>query len=419
VDDDAALAGLFLRGVLQRVIRHGKYAMPDVIFVARWNGQANTQDDVFHGGEWTPHRRIHQYLGNVTRTYGGVSILVDEDYLNVKLTKPTGTAAPARALIEPSGTHEAFYRGTDNGLWHVRQKPGRRNWTSPASLGGSLDSQPSAVLAPNGGRVVFYRGADGLLWQVSSHTGGWSRPRSLPQIGVLGGRPWAVSDASGTIDVFWRNYPRSTLWYAQHTPGLGWSKPHQLASGLDSAPSPVISSPGVVKVFWKGQAGNLWQVTRNQAGQWGRPAGLGMGPLGGWPHATARPAGEVEVFWRHQGGILSAFLPASGHWSGPFSLGGETSQSPPVPVSAGKLVHVLFVGSDGELWQSVRTDTQQWHGPSPLLPGPLTSTPFAGIRPNKTRIDVFWKDASDQLWWARVSSGGHASTPRVVGDNAG
>jgi hypothetical protein len=396
----------------------GTYAMPDIIFVARWNGQANTQDDVFHGGEWNHHMRVHQYSGNVTQTYGGVLVQIDQDWVNVKLATPTGTPAPARALIEANGTHQVFYRGTDNDLWRLQRKPGR-DWTHGTDLGGSLDSQPSVVLAPNGRRVVFYRGADGMLWQASSGTAGWSAPRSLSRFGVLGGRPWAVSDASGAIDVFWRNFPSSTLWYAQRTPGLGWSKPRRLASGLDSAPSPVVSSPGVIQVFWKGQGNDLWQVTRNQAGRWGSSARLGMGPLGGWPHATAQPDGETQVFWRHQGMIMDAFRTASGGWSGPGSLGAETSQSPPVPVSAAGIVHVLFVGSDSQLWQSVRSRAGHWRGPSPLLPGPLTSTPFAGSRPNKGRIDVFWKDASGRLWWTSVSSVGHASSPHVLGDNAG
>lgn len=172
-------------------------------------------------------------------------------------------------------------------------------------------------------------------------------------------------------------------------------------------------------MYWKGQEGDLWQVTRNQSGQWGSAARVVMGPLGGWPHATAQPDGETEVFWRHQGMIMDALLTAGGDWSGPFGLGGETSESPPVPVSASKLVHVLFVGSDSELWQSVRNAAGQWHGPSQLLPGPLTATPFAGIRPNKARIDVFWKDDTGQLWWASVSSKGHPTSPRVLGHNAG
>jgi glycoside hydrolase-like protein len=394
----------------------GTYTMPDVIFIAHWNGQANTQDDVFHHGEWTPRRRVHQYRGNVTRTYGGATILVDEDYLNVHLSTPAGTPVPARAIIKPDGTHEAFYRGTDNGLWTLHMRSGK-DWARAASLGGSLDSQPSTVLGPDGRTAVFYRGADGQLWRVSSGPGGWSTPRALPQAGTLGGRPWAVSDTTGVTYVFWRNFGNSTLRYVQHTPGRGWSSPRQLASGLDSAPAPVISSAGVIQVFWKGQNGDLWQLTRDHNGQWGNPAALGMGPLGGWPHTTAQRDGEAEVFWRHQGVLMGAFLAANGHWSGPSALGDETSASPPAPVSAAGLVHVLFAGSDGQLWQSVRSVAGQWLGPSPLLPGPLVTTPFPGNRPNKARIDVFWEDTGHELWWASVSPAGHASSPRALAGN--
>jgi Domain of unknown function (DUF1906) len=65
-----------------------RYAIPDVIFDALWNGQADTADAVFGPGEWTNHRRIHQYAGNVVATYGGDTIQIDQDFLNVNL--PTG-----------------------------------------------------------------------------------------------------------------------------------------------------------------------------------------------------------------------------------------------------------------------------------------------------------------------------------------
>src|SRR5262249_39317823 len=159
--------------------------------------------------EWTLHLRVHQYRGNVTRAFGGATIRVDEDYLNVRLSTPAGTFAPARAIIDPNGTHEAFYRGTDNALWSLHRRPGK-DWIRATSLAGSLDSQPSAVLGLGGRATVFFLGTDGLLWRVSAGPGGWSKPRSLPQASALGGRPWAVSDANGVIDVFWRRFGDST-----------------------------------------------------------------------------------------------------------------------------------------------------------------------------------------------------------------
>ena len=63
----------------------GKYTIPDVIFDALWNGKANTSDSVMKASEWSDHRRVHQFSGNDSQTYGGHSINIDRDYLNVKL----------------------------------------------------------------------------------------------------------------------------------------------------------------------------------------------------------------------------------------------------------------------------------------------------------------------------------------------
>jgi hypothetical protein len=234
-------------------------------------------------------------------------------------------------------------------------------------------------------------------------------------MGVLGARPWAVSEPGGVIDVFWRDFPGSSLWYASDTPGHGWTGPAQLARGLSSAPSPVVSSSGVARVFWKGAGVGLWEATRDGPGGWGSPTLVGMGPLGGWPHAIAQPGGEIGVFWRHGAVLMGASLAADGHWSGPYSLGRETSESAPVPVSAAGTVHVLFVGGDDGLWQSVRTLAGQWLQPSKLLPpGPLAFHPFAGVGPGQAGVDVFWPGPG-QLWWSEVSPSGQASAPRNLG----
>ena len=71
---------------LSRQYGRGVYAMPDVIYDALWNGQANTVDPVFRPGQWAFRHRLHQYAGNVTQTYGGVTISIDQDFMNVWLT---------------------------------------------------------------------------------------------------------------------------------------------------------------------------------------------------------------------------------------------------------------------------------------------------------------------------------------------
>jgi hypothetical protein len=58
------------------------YVLPDDIWIANWNGQQSTVDAVVPAGAWTPHRRIHQYRGGHNETYGGVTINIDNNYLD-------------------------------------------------------------------------------------------------------------------------------------------------------------------------------------------------------------------------------------------------------------------------------------------------------------------------------------------------
>lgn len=89
--------------------RGGRYAMPDVIYDALWNGKANTRDRVFGPGEWGHRHRVHQYSGNITQTFGGAAINIDQDYVNVRLRK---TPPPASATVAyPAGAAATMYRG--------------------------------------------------------------------------------------------------------------------------------------------------------------------------------------------------------------------------------------------------------------------------------------------------------------------
>jgi len=58
------------------------YELPDAIWIANWNGQQNTSDPVVPANAWTAHQRIHQYRGGHNETYGGVTINIDNNYLD-------------------------------------------------------------------------------------------------------------------------------------------------------------------------------------------------------------------------------------------------------------------------------------------------------------------------------------------------
>jgi hypothetical protein len=58
------------------------YELPDAIWTANWNGQQNTDDPVIPDNVWTPHQRIHQYRGGHNESYGGVTINIDNNYVD-------------------------------------------------------------------------------------------------------------------------------------------------------------------------------------------------------------------------------------------------------------------------------------------------------------------------------------------------
>jgi len=74
----------------------GKMAEPDVIDVANANGLQNDDPGADPANHWTGHR-VHQFVADTTQTYGGVSIQIDEDYLNLAAAcKPTGSGGIVR-----------------------------------------------------------------------------------------------------------------------------------------------------------------------------------------------------------------------------------------------------------------------------------------------------------------------------------
>jgi hypothetical protein len=58
------------------------YVLPDYLWFANWNGSKTTTDAVIPAGAWTPHKRIHQYQGGHDERYGGVTINIDNNYVD-------------------------------------------------------------------------------------------------------------------------------------------------------------------------------------------------------------------------------------------------------------------------------------------------------------------------------------------------
>ncbi len=66
-----------------RVNRPGRFHLPDQIWIARWDGVANTSTSYLRSDGWQPHARVKQYQGGHDEKWGGVTINIDRNYLDV------------------------------------------------------------------------------------------------------------------------------------------------------------------------------------------------------------------------------------------------------------------------------------------------------------------------------------------------
>ena len=67
-------------------------ALPDVVWIANWNGVESVFGDPYVSDTlWPTHQRIHQYRGGHRETWGGVTINIDSSYVDAAVV---GNAAP-------------------------------------------------------------------------------------------------------------------------------------------------------------------------------------------------------------------------------------------------------------------------------------------------------------------------------------
>jgi len=73
------------------------YVVADMIWLARWDGKANTSSTQYIPDTgWANHQRVKQYQGGHNEKHGGVTINIDRNYLDVR------TRAVPRHIAEPA-----------------------------------------------------------------------------------------------------------------------------------------------------------------------------------------------------------------------------------------------------------------------------------------------------------------------------
>jgi hypothetical protein len=353
-------------GVTDLVGNFTRYAMPDVIWDALWNGQANTTDSVIPAADWPTGRRAHQFSGGANETYGGDTIDVDQDYLNVSLTPPPPVNPGQPALAASSGTIADYViRGRNLYTYYQTSPGGAVAGPKKLTTTGNLTGSPVAVQAANG-----------LIWVYAETT-------------------------RGTVDAF-----------RQSAPGAAVGKPANLAVRTEGSPAAIATQRGTIAVYVVGVNGDLYTYYQTSAG--GGFAGpkrlTTTGNLTGSPAVVQVAKGILSVYARTTGGAVKAVWQnsAGGAVTMSANLGGRLISSPAAIVTGNNTIAVYAIGAHGQLYGfQQRKPGARFTGPTRLTTtGGLTGPPVAVPGSNGT-VSVYVRTTSGSVRskWQSVAGG--------------
>ena len=90
-------------GIADLVSRLGSsYPQPDDIWMANWNGRVSASDPYVPASAWADHQRIHQYRGGHDETWGGITINIDNNYVEGATAGEAGSSG-----ADPRGSFDS------------------------------------------------------------------------------------------------------------------------------------------------------------------------------------------------------------------------------------------------------------------------------------------------------------------------
>ncbi len=336
----------------------GSMTEPQVIYYADWDGVATTTSSYMPSAMWTSHQRLHQFQGGHLATYGGVTIDIDNDRLDVNLgaaptPAPPSPANPAAYRISvgmnANGTAEWFARSAGQTLTHSWQQPvGSLTWSAMHQVGrsaGNVTSNPTVAPQADGALTIFARASSGRIvhaWQQAGFPNDWEWGKPLPARGNqarAGTDPASLLLPTGLVGVFETTSGGSVTTTSQLQPNdnAQWATWHNIGGHCASSPVPIVSAGHNVDVFCVTTSGSISIISWNGMswGQWGT---LGKSPahLTGVPALVLNGAGQIELFATTKtGGLDDAWQSGAG---GGQPDGTWTWGTPLTGQSAGTLV---------------------------------------------------------------------------------
>ncbi len=219
------------------------YVPPDYVDFARWDGVATVTDAAIPAAYWSPRRRMKQYRGDHDETWGGVTINIDNDYLDVAPlpATPSGDVtgngwSDLLARTTSSGTLTA-YPGNGSVLDVAAARSLGTGWNAMSAILriGDLNSDGTEdVVARQAatGELWFYPGrANRLGTRVRIGTG-WNSMRELTAIGDFdsdGYPDLLAADVAATGLYLYPGRPGPALGPRVRVGGGGWDAMSELA----------------------------------------------------------------------------------------------------------------------------------------------------------------------------------------------
>lgn len=129
-------------GIADLAARQGTlFQSPDDIWIANWNGRASAVDSYVPAEAWADHQRIHQYRGGHDETYGGVTINVDNNYVE------GATAGAESSGDDPRGSFDTVSSPAPGQVaisgWAFDPNAPHKQVSIRAYLGGKVDEGAS------------------------------------------------------------------------------------------------------------------------------------------------------------------------------------------------------------------------------------------------------------------------------------
>ncbi|WP_229073417.1 glycoside hydrolase domain-containing protein [Actinoplanes sp. DH11] len=180
-------------GIADQVAVYHKagYVRPDYVDFARWDQVVTTADKVIPASYWTPGRRMKQYRGDHRETWGGVTINIDNDYLDFRLPPSAGLGDWNRngwsdVLARSGGT---LYAYPGNGAYlseanRTKVSGGFGGMNAILRMDLNRDGRQDIVARTKAGAVYFYPGrSDGRLGARKKLYAKFGHMRELTAIG--------------------------------------------------------------------------------------------------------------------------------------------------------------------------------------------------------------------------------------------